>query len=249
MLSGAELLSFIEPWLLSTLLVLLRIGSALAFLPGFGERSVPIRVRAALCYAISLALLPMLPVPDPPRPMLVVLGAQEVIAGLFLVLLFRMMVFTLQIAGTIIGQSISVAQLFAGTASEPQPVVGNLLVAAGLALFALADLHVFFLEAFLRSYDILPVGSFADPAQLAGTLVDRSTAAFRLAFSLSAPFVAAALLYNLALGEINRAMPQLMVAFVGAPALSLMGIVLLLFATPVILAHWLAASAGLVSLP
>ncbi|MFC3118840.1 flagellar biosynthetic protein FliR [Jhaorihella thermophila] len=39
----------------------------------------------------------------------------------------------------------------------------------------------------------------------------------RLPFSLSAPFVIASLLYNLTLGAINRAMPQLMVTLVGAP--------------------------------
>ena len=45
-------------------------------------------------------------------------------------------------------------------------------------------------------------------------------ASFALALSLAAPFVIASLLYNVALGVINKAMPQLMVAFVGAPAIT-----------------------------
>jgi len=62
---------------------------------------------------------------------------------------------------------------------------------------------------------------------------------FSLAFSLAAPFLIASVLYNLALGVINKAMPQLMVAFVGAPAITLGGLVILLLTTPFILPAWM----------
>ena len=62
--------------------------------------------------------------------------------------------------------------------------------------------------------------------------------AFSLAFLLAAPFVIASVIYNLALGVINRAMPQLMVAFVGAPVITLGGIVLLFLASPLMLSVW-----------
>ena len=55
---------------------------------------------------------------------------------------------------------------------------------------------------------------------------------------LAAPFVTTSLLYNLTLGVINRAMPQLMVAFVGAPVITLGGMVLLLWCAPTMLAVW-----------
>ena len=44
--------------------------------------------------------------------------------------------------------------------------------------------------------------------------------------------------YNVALGAINRAMPQLMVAFIGAPAITAGGILILMLAAPVILHFW-----------
>jgi flagellar biosynthetic protein FliR len=65
--------------------------------------------------------------------------------------------------------------------------------------------------------------------------------AFALAFTLAAPFTIAALIYNLALGFINRAMPSLMVSFVGAPALSAGGLILLALMTPLLLPVWQAA--------
>jgi flagellar biosynthetic protein FliR len=64
---------------------------------------------------------------------------------------------------------------------------------------------------------------------------------FALAFSISAPFVIASLLYNLALGVMNRAMPQLMLTLVGAPALALGSLALAAVALPLGLASWLDA--------
>jgi flagellar biosynthetic protein FliR len=43
------------------------------------------------------------------------------------------------------------------------------------------------------------------------------------------------------LGVINRAMPQLMVTLIGAPALTAGGLMLLLLAAPVMLAVWAEA--------
>ena len=68
--------------------------------------------------------------------------------------------------------------------------------------------------------------------------VSRIKSAFSLAFSLAAPFVIASLVYNVAFGVINRAMPQLMVAMGGAPAITLRGLALLLIVSPILLAVW-----------
>ncbi len=58
---------------------------------------------------------------------------------------------------------------------------------------------------------------------------------------MAVPFLAASVIYNIALGVINRAMPQLMVIFVGAPALTLGGLVLLAIAAPLLLKLWIDA--------
>jgi flagellar biosynthetic protein FliR len=89
------------------------------------------------------------------------------------------------------------------------------------------------------SYDILPAGGLPDPGAAADWNLELVSRTFSLAFSLAAPFVIASMIYNLALGAINRAMPQLMVSMVGAPALTLGALVLLAMATPVLLAVWL----------
>ncbi|MEL7466752.1 MAG: flagellar biosynthetic protein FliR, partial [Pseudomonadota bacterium] len=92
--------------------------------------------------------------------------------------------------------------------------------------------------AIIASYAVLPYGALPIVGDLAAWGVAKGADAFGLAFGLAAPFCAAAILYNLALGAINRAMPQLMVAFVGAPAITGGALLLLLLSGPVALTHW-----------
>ncbi len=116
--------------------------------------------------------------------------------------------------------------------------MGYVLVVAGFALAVMSGLHVRAAELLISSYALFPAGHFPQADMLSGWGVERIAQAFALAFALAAPFVIASLVYNLALGAINRAMPQLMVAFVGAPVITLGGMVLLFLSAPLMLSVW-----------
>jgi flagellar biosynthetic protein FliR len=118
------------------------------------------------------------------------------------------------------------------------PAIGSILMLAGVTLAVASGLHVKAAVAMARSYEILPMGLPVPAADVAAWGTARVAKAFALGFSLAAPFVIAAFAYNLALGAINRAMPQLMVAFVGAPAITAGGLLILMLAAPVILHFW-----------
>lgn len=221
-------------------LVFLRVGAAMAVMPAFGEQSVPLRVRLALTLAFTAVVFPAVAA-RPAPPVLALAILPEVLAGLILGLGLRLLVLALQTAGAIAAQSTSVSQLFAGAAGEPQPAFGNLLTLAGLALAVSAGLHVQAAKLLILSYDILPAGRMPGAADAAAFGLARVAQAFGLAFTLAAPFAAAAMLYTLATGVINRAMPQFMVALVGAPALSFGALALLMLTAPALLGVWQAA--------
>lgn len=233
--------------LLPLALVFLRVGAMMALLPAFGEHSVPQRVRLVLTVAFTAVTAPAVWDQLPPRPEIAALLA-EAAAGLLLGAGLRLLVMALQMAGTMIAQATSLAQIFGGM-GEPQPAVGHLLVAAGLALAVMAGLHVRVAELLILSYSVFPPGTLPAAADVARWGVAGTGHAFALAFTLAAPFTIAALLYNLALGFINRAMPTLMVSFVGAPALSAGGLVLLALAAPMLLSVWQDALIGFLSNP
>ncbi|QCO55695.1 flagellar biosynthetic protein FliR [Pseudorhodobacter turbinis] len=231
-----------ESWLWATLLVFVRVGAVMALLPAFGEQSVPQRVRLALTVCFTMIIAPAVVARAPGIEEGFALPlATEVAAGLALGIGFRMFVFALQIAGTLVAQSTSLSQLFGGQGAEPQPAISHVFVMAGLALAVASGLHVRVAEVLILSYNVLPFGIFPDSSILSDWGVAQIRAAFSLAFSMAAPFLAASLIYNIALGVINRAMPQLMVVLVGAPALTLGGLVLMAIATPLMLSLWMTA--------
>lgn len=231
--------------------VFARLGAAFALIPVFGERVIPARIRLAAALAMTAIVAPAVPeVPPPAEPVALALFLlAETLVGVILGMALRLMVMALQIAGTIAAQATSLAQAFGGAGVDPQPAIAQILVMGGLALAVLSGFAERLAQFFVLSYDLFPPGAWPSPADVARWGTGRVARTFGLAFSLAAPFVIAASLYNLALGAINRAMPQLMVAFIGAPALTFGGLALLLMAAPLMLGVWLPGLHGILADP
>ncbi len=239
----ATLLDLSQAYFQVAALVFVRVGAVVALLPAMGEQSVPQRVKLGIVLAFTAIVAPL--VADGPLAGLSVPGptelAGEAAAGLLLGVGFRLFILALQTAASIIAQATTLSQLFAGAAPEPQPAIGNLLIMAGIALAMSMGLHVRAAELMVLSYAILPIGGIPDAASVADWGLSLIRTTFSLSFSLAAPFVIASMIYNLALGAINRSMPQLMVSMVGAPALTLGALAMMAVATPVLLTVWLQA--------
>lgn len=246
-----QVLDLSQVWLATGIAIFLRIGACFLVLPGFGEQMIPVRVRlgAALAFTIFIApvLHPTLQLDTTLPPMTAFFS--EAIAGLIIGMALRFLVHALQVAGTVAAQSTSLSQIMGGATPDPLPAMGVILMLGGLTLAVLSGMHVHLVQTFIRSYDVLPFGQLPSPRDVAGWSVDQVSASFSLAVSLAAPFLIASLLYNVALGVINKAMPQLMVAFVGAPAITWGGLVLLLVTTPFILPLWLHAFESALAAP
>jgi flagellar biosynthetic protein FliR len=88
---------------------------------------------------------------------------------------------------------------------------------------------------------MVPIGNVIPAELVTRAGVAEVARCFALGFTLAAPFVIASLVYNVTLGVINKAMPQLMVAFVGAPAITAGGLIILTLAAPLMLSLWIEA--------
>lgn len=224
--------------------VFLRVSALVSLLPAFGETSIPARVKLGCAVAFTLIVAAAVPQPttyEPGFSSLAWLTGSEVMVGLAMGMGLRLFVLALQTAGSIAAQATSLSQILGGAAVEPVPAMGYLLTIAGLALAVLLGLHVRAAQYMINSYTLFPMGTVPIAADLSHWGVKQIANSFRLAFGLAMPFVIASLIYNLALGVINRAMPQLMVAFVGAPAITFAGLFLLFSGAPLILSVWSGA--------
>lgn len=236
----AQILDFSDPTLTGVILVFMRVAAISALLPGFGEQSIPARVRLLIAIAFTAIVWPLV------SPLFVfsvdeipVLIIIEITIGTLIGISIRLVVLALQLAGSIAAQSTSVSQIAGVSATpDPMPAIGNLLVISGLALVLVSGLHVKAAISMVNSYEVLPPGVLPIAGDVAEWGTARVAASFALALSLAAPFVVASFAYNAGLGAINRAMPALMVAFIGAPAITAGAILMLVMAAPALLTYW-----------
>jgi flagellar biosynthetic protein FliR len=104
----AELLNLGQYGLWHGFLIFLRVGAALSLMPGFGEQSVPVRVKLVLSIVATLVIAPIIPsFHASPWGLseLVRFGATETLSGLLFGVGLRFFVMALQTAGTIAAQS------------------------------------------------------------------------------------------------------------------------------------------------
>lgn len=221
-------------------LVFFRVGAIVSVAPVIGERVIPARVRLGIAVLLTMVLAPLTDLTELPEQAigLFLLAGAEVVTGLAIGLALRTFLLVLHMAGSIAAQTTSLSQLMGNPSVDPVPALAQVLVVAGLALAAVFDLHLDILRLLALSYQTIPLGVWPDPRLLLAMSVGNLSQAVSLAFSCAAPFVIGSLVYNLALGVINRAMPQLMVAFVGAPAITLGSMALLAVVASGILVSW-----------
>lgn len=221
-------------------IVFLRVAAMVSVLPAMGELYVPTRVKLAVAAAFTFIVAPALPAFAEPDGVMgyARFAVTEALIGLALGLGVRLFVLALQTAGTMAAQSTSLSQVLGGIGAEPMPALGAVLMIAGVTLAVMMGLHVRVAELMIRSYQLFPAGQFPAASGIAEWGVYRISQSFSLAFTLAAPFVVTAVIYNLALGVINRAMPQLMVAMVGAPVITFGGLFILMIGSPMILDVW-----------
>jgi len=248
------LLDLLEVELLAAGLVFVRLGAAVGVMPAFGETFLPMRIKLASALALAVIVVPAIDTAAVPAavsiPRFAALLLSETAIGLLIGLAARLLVHALQLAGSIAGQSTALAQMAGpGLAPDPLPAMGNGLMMAGLALAMSLGLPVKVAAGIIASYGVLGIGAALPGADVGAWGLSHAAAGFELGFTLAAPFIIAALLYNLALGAINRAMPQLMVAFVGAPVITGGTLLLFMLAAPVMLGVWTDRLDGVLANP
>ena len=252
----AALLAALPGYAYAFVMVLARVGAAVMLLPGFGEAEVPMPVRAGLAVALALVMLPvvspLLP-PEPGEPLRALLGvAAEVVAGLWLGWLARLLVLALPMAAQLAAGMIGLANVL-----QPDPALGPqtsalarlFALAAPVAIMA-AGLHALPLAALEGSYHVMPPGLALPGGDAAQAVVQAVGASFGLALRLAAPFVLASIVWNVALGLLAKLVPQLQVYFAAMPAQILGGILLVGLLSSAVLSAWLGeVRAGFAALP
>ncbi|MEO0621517.1 MAG: flagellar biosynthetic protein FliR [Pseudomonadota bacterium] len=219
-----------------------RVGAFVFLMPGIGERGIPMRIRLGAALALTFLLSPLVRplVEQTPSdvPGLALMLAAEAFAGLVIGFGFRMLVYALQIAGTTAAFHLSLSHVFGTPVGDAEPTLATFLAMGGIVLAMAAGLHIQAVAALAGLYDVLPFGQFPSGSDLADLTVSRMAEVFAIGITLAFPFIAISFAYNLALGALSRAMPQLLVALIGVPLLVGLGLITLWLSLPQIFERW-----------
>jgi flagellar biosynthesis protein FliR len=217
------------------MLIFARIGTALMLLPGFGEVYVMQRFRLVLGFLVSLLLTPILAPLLPPLPgsavKLVDIVGSEVVIGLFLGTVSRILLAALDTAGTVASfqLGLSAAQIFNPMAASQGSLPSTLYSVLGVLLIFLTDLHHMLLRALVDSYDVFAPGVLPPLNDLSDMIARSVAGAFVIGIEMAAPFILLGLVFFVALGIVGRLVPQLQIMFVTLPLQIMGGLFALVF--------------------
>lgn len=258
-MTEAELLAALPVLAFQAVLLMGRIGAAAMVLPGLGEQDVPATLRLGLAFALVALFLPglrgVLPAPpDDPARAVQLLGL-EVVIGLWLGGLARLLALGFAMAGQMVAL---LSGLTSALVSDPH-LGGQAAVTARLASLLAAltvlstGLYAVPLAALAQSYALFPPGGPWPAGEAAEAVAAAAGQGLELALRLAAPFVFGAVVLNVSLGLLSRVAPQVQVYFVAIPGQALAGIALLALLIGPMLAEFAGAMrvlfAGLPGVP
>ena len=237
--------ALIDANLFAWLLVFTRVGSAIMVMPLFGDQFVPTQVRlllsAMICLVVTPVLLPRLPHEPTAVLSLALLLGGEIMIGVFIGSVARLMFGALEVAGMIIAMQtgLSNAFVFNPSLSSQGSLPGSMLSWMALLLILITNLHHMMIMGVVHSYDLFVPGGplpVADFAQAVARLVADS---FMIGVEMAAPFFATGLVFALALGVMARLAPQMQVFFVFMSAQIAYGLFLFAITVSAMMTFWL----------
>ncbi len=207
--------------------IFIRVSVILAFIPFIGARMVPIMVRLGLALALTLLLLPIVNVrvDNPVRAVY-----EAVFIGTAIGLMAKIILGAMDMAAQWMSMEmgLSAAAIFNPQFGEILGPVSLLYSMLAMGIFFTFDIHHYFIEGIVRSFDMSTVnynGIFQAILRLNSLL-------FPLAFKIAAPVMLVQILVNLGMGFLSRALPQANIFFISMPLLIGLGLFFMILSLP-----------------
>ncbi|HHV61053.1 MAG TPA: flagellar type III secretion system protein FliR [Firmicutes bacterium] len=239
------------------LLIVARVGGVFAFAPVFSGYNIPVQVKAALCFAISLIALPVVGagVAAEGYPANIIayslIVIKEILVGLAMGYAASLFLVAVQFAGSLIDLQMGFAfvNIVDPMANRQITVIGQFEYLLAMLLFLILNGHHWLISAVVKSYNVVPLVGAAGAAgsRLAAGqvfpvgivqpgLVRLFCDITAIGFKIAAPITVTLLLTDIALGIVARTVPQMNVFIVGFPLKIAVGFIIMIVSLPVFVA-------------
>lgn len=229
-----------EPTAAFTLLFLFlaRMLPIIAQAPFFGARVLPNPVKVMFAFTLFIIFVPHLTaVTKTPllfNPLSIALFAKELFIGYLLGFIISMPFIIVQSAGLMIDHQRGGASLMVNdpTIQNQSSPLGTLFNMVLIVIFYLIDGPFLFIDAIMKSYEIVPPDSFINPrffetsSAFWKTSLTFLNTVMKLSIQLASPALIAILMTDVFLGIANRLATQVQITFLGMPLKSLLALLL-----------------------
>uniref|UniRef100_Q31HN5 Flagellar biosynthetic protein FliR n=1 Tax=Hydrogenovibrio crunogenus (strain DSM 25203 / XCL-2) TaxID=317025 RepID=Q31HN5_HYDCU len=217
----------------------IRISGMLLMVPILSGSYVPMNVRLLLAVFITFAVAPSLALPPPVDPFTwhgILLIVQQLGIGVAIGLIFALIFQAFVIAGHLASMSmgLAMASMVDPATGVNTPIIGRYFTIIATLLFLLMNGHVLVFKAVLQSFETLPIGLHFFTQDSLKLIYGFGSQMFESGVTIALPLVTALLLVNIAFGVVARAAPALNIFAVGFPVTLLVGLIMLVFITPLL---------------
>lgn len=224
---------FLPADLLTCGLVFSRVGAMVMALPALGEAVVPARARLILAIGLTLVMIPVVGPLYPPGiaanvMMLAGIIISEIVTGVAIGLVLRMMMSAVQVAGNLIATQtgLAFAQTFDASQGTQSALVSMFLSLLAITLIFASDLHHLLIAGIQHSFTLFPPGKLPPTGDMLKLAVETVSGLFLTGVQMAAPFLVFGLIIYGASGVVSRMMPQLQIFFLAMPLNILAGFVI-----------------------
>lgn len=218
-------------WVLTVLLVSIRIGLFFFNTPFDMLGYMPARVKLLVVLVLSATLVTLLDVSIDSPPVsiveLVAMAAAELVVGLVMVTGLTGVFTALHVAGRLLDfqAGFGAASLFNSATRNQQPLIGTVLILLGVMWFYLAGAHHYVIKAIALSLQVISPGTGIDSLPIDG-VVKIFSVMFAYGMLLAAPVLIVLYLIDTTVAVMARTMPQMNVYFLFLPVKILVALVM-----------------------
>lgn len=224
-------------WINAFLWPCFRLLGLMGTAPLFSDSAIPARFKVGLAAMTAIAVAPALgPMPEAPTASFagLMISAQQVMIGVALGLVMRIVFAAVQTAGEFIGlqMGLSFASFFDPATGANTAVLSRIMNVMAVLLFLSMNGHLLVLGGLLNTFELIPIGQPRLNPDGWGVLLEWSGQIMISGMLLALPLIIILLTISLSLGILNRTAQQLSVFAVGFPISLLVGLILLAVVLP-----------------
>lgn len=220
-------------WAATLLLVTARIGGIFMIAPVFSAAALPFRLRLLISIVMANALAALLAPVAAPATLghLVAAVLCELAVGLTIGYAARLVFAGVQLGAFHVGQQMgfSLMDAFGAASADPEisGVMRRFFYLVAIVIFLGIGGHRDVIWAMRRTFQTVPLAGFSVSESLLEMVAALLGASFVLALKVAAPVLITLLLATVALGLLQRTLPQYNTLTVGLPARALVGLLVL----------------------